>query len=186
MSYHSSCLVKHFHFLLCDPIKIAGCSLPVNSPEQSWHSHAMSSSVFSIFTPYFILGFFTNWTLICSWSLPAGLLGNPEQHFQVSLGRAALCSACSHSSSMLLASAFGAVWVYGVRGSLFFWRMLPFPQHSPGCGQGCVGHHPERWRCSFWWVASGTCLLMLRWSVLVSREINVPLQARLRRSRSEF
>lgn len=140
MSYYSSWLVKHFHFLLCDPIKTAGRSLPVNTLKQSWHSHAMSSSIFSISTSCLILGFFTNWVLICSWSLPTGLLGNTEQDFQVSPGRAALSSACSHTVWLQCCwpSLRGAVWVYGVRGSLFSWRMVPFPQHSPGCGQGLL------------------------------------------------
>lgn len=35
MSYHSSWLVKHFHFLLCDPIKVAVRGLAVNTLEQS-------------------------------------------------------------------------------------------------------------------------------------------------------
>lgn len=112
-------------------LKLQAARLPVNTLEQSWHSYAMSSTTFSIFAPYLILGFFTNWILIGSWSLAAG---KTEQDFQVSLRRAALSSACSHSHR-------GAVWVCWVRGFLFFWRMVPFPQPSPGWAQGCAGHH---------------------------------------------
>lgn len=133
MSYHSSCLVKHFHFLFCDPIKIAGCSLPVNTLKQSWHSYAMSSSIFSIFTPYLILDFFTNWTLILSWSLPPGLLGNTEQDFQqVSLGRAALPSAVWAGSSAAGPAIVEQGGFNGWEVSCFSggWSLCPAPWHG--------------------------------------------------------
>lgn len=165
MSYHSSCLVKHFHFPLCDPIKIAGCSLPVNTLKQSWHSYAMSSSILSIFTPYLILGFFTNWIPILSWSLLVWLETQSRISSRYPLGEQ-LCL-------LLLAQPLWSSVALMGESFLFFWRMVPLPQHSPGSWE---------WP----WVASGTWFLMLLGGVLVSTGINAPPQALLGRSRSEF
>lgn len=155
MSYHSSWLVKHFHFLLCDPIKVAGCSLPVNTLEQSWHSYAMSSSIFSIFTPYLILGLFTNWILIRSWSLPSSLLGNTEQDFHVSIGRAAFSSACS--PVLLAKPSWGSVGLLGE-------RLLVF------VGDGVCWSPP--------WQVEVTLLMGGLWNLAPHAKVKCPLEQR--------
>lgn len=168
MSYHSSWLVKHFHFLLCDPIKIAGCKAACKHPRTEltficnviYHIFHFCP----IFNSWFLYKLNFNWQLEpCCWKDRAGFSGVLWE-------------------SSFVFSHRGAVWVCWVRGFLFFWRMVPFPQPSPAEVRGVL---VTTWQGQVTLVVGGLWNLapVLRWSVLVSRGINVPLQALLGRSR---